>query len=90
MARRPHNVSWVGFTDEQVELLDFLDHLGNNGWDRNGQSEALMPGVLADFEAAGMTIGQIVEAMRSIGYSPAALHQLERWESKRTTGRFGR
>ena len=49
-----------------------------------------MPSLLADFEATALTIEQIKGAMASVGYEPAALHQLERWESKRTTGRFGR
>ncbi|HEU4542711.1 MAG TPA: hypothetical protein VFR23_16400 [Jiangellaceae bacterium] len=31
MARRPADFTWIGFTPEQVELLEFLDHLGNNG-----------------------------------------------------------
>lgn len=44
MARKPSNLSWVGFTKEQSELLHFIDHLGNNGWDRNGQTSHLFPG----------------------------------------------
>ena len=90
MARRPPNVAWLGFTEEQVQLLEFLDHLGNNGWDRNSQTDALMPSVLSDCKTAGLTLAQIKAAMKSIGYSKDALHQLDRWESKRTTGRFGR
>jgi hypothetical protein len=90
VARRPPNVAWLGFTGEQSELLDFLDHLGNNAWDRNGQTEAIMPSVMGDFEEAGLTLTQVKEAMASIGYSREALHQLDRWESKRTTGKFGR
>jgi hypothetical protein len=31
MARRPANVSWLGFTAPQADLLDLLDFLGNNG-----------------------------------------------------------
>jgi len=49
-----------------------------------------MPKLLGDFEAAGLSLTQIKEAMESIGYSKRALHQLDRWESKRTTGKFGR
>jgi hypothetical protein len=90
MTRRPHNVAWVGFTSEQVELLELLDHVGNNGWARNSQTEALMPKLLANFLEAGLTIAQVEEAMASIGYGRHALHELDRWESKRTTGRFGR
>ncbi len=90
MARRPSNVAWVGFTVEQVKLLEFLDHLGNNGWARNSQTDEVMPGVLADCNAAGLAIERVKEAMASVGYGAHALHQLDRWESKRTTGRFGR
>lgn len=90
MGRRPENVAWVGFTAEQIRLLDILDHVGNNGWGRNSQSEALMPRLLSECESAGLSIDQVEEAMASIGYQQPALHQLHRWESKRTTGRFGR
>ena len=41
MARKPANFQWVGFTDEQLKDLDFLDHLGNNGWARNPQKRGL-------------------------------------------------
>jgi len=90
VALKPPNFTWLGFTKEQVGLLSFLDHLGNNAWDRNGQTEGLMPGLLGRFEQAGVSLAQIKEAMAAIGYSKDALHQLDRWESKRTTGRFGR
>lgn len=90
MARKPSNLEWLGFTREQAELLDFLDHVGNNGWDRNGQTDVLMPTLLADCWEAGLTMQQVQQAMESIGYSRQNLHQLERWESKRTTGRFGK
>jgi hypothetical protein len=84
---QPSNVSWLGFTEDQAELLDFLDHLGNNGWARNSQTDALMPRVLGDCEEAGLTVACVTEAMMS-GYGRHALHQLDRWESKRTTGRY--
>ncbi len=90
MAHKPPNFEWLGFTDEQIGLLNFLDHLGNNGWDRNGQTEEVMPRLLAQVEEAGLTLAQVKEAMRSIGYHRDDLHQLDRWEAKRTTGRFGR
>jgi hypothetical protein len=83
-------MAWLGFSPEQAELLDFLDHLGNNGWSRNGQTEEVMPKVLAKCEAANLSVERIKEAMASVGYGRDALHQLDRWESKRTTGRFGR
>lgn len=90
MARKPPNFQWLGFTDEQIELLDFIDFVGNNGWDRNGQTDELMPKLLADVAASGMTMQQLKQAMASIGYDRGDLHQLDRWESKRTTGKFGR
>lgn len=90
MSRRPPNVAWLGFTTEQAKLLDFVDHVGNNGWSRNSQTEALMPNLLAECEAARLTMEQIKAAMASVGYGSEALHQLNRWESKRLTGRFGR
>jgi hypothetical protein len=89
---KPPNVSWQGrgFTQDQAELLDRLDFYGNNGWSRTPQTEALMPGLLGDLEQAGLSWERVKEAMTSIGYSKHALHQLDRWESKRTTGKFGR
>jgi hypothetical protein len=64
--------------------------VGNNGWGRNGQTEALMPKLLGDLEQAGLPLAQVKEAMASIGYGKHAIHELDRWESKRTTGKFGR
>jgi hypothetical protein len=90
VARKPSNISWLGFTRDQAELLHFLDHLGNNGWARNSQADELMPKVLGNCEETGLTVACVTEAMMSIGYGRHALHQLDRWESKRTTGRFGR
>jgi hypothetical protein len=92
VARKPPNVSWQGqgFTQQQAELLDHLDFYGNNGWGRNSQTEALMPILLGDLQQAGLSLVQVKEAMASIGYGNHALHQLDRWESKRTTGKFGR
>jgi hypothetical protein len=78
----------VGY-QEQSELLDRLDFYGNNGWARNGQTETLMPLLLGDLEQVGLPLAQAKEAMASIGYDNRALHQLDRWESKRTTGKFG-
>lgn len=90
MAQKPANLSWFGFNQEQAKLLDFIHYLGNNGWDRNGQTDAVMPNVLAEVAEVGLTLAQVKTAMASIGYSRQELHQLDRWESKRTTGRFGR
>lgn len=52
MARKPAGQPWQGYTQEQAELLDFLDHIGNNGWARNPQSEELMPKLMGDLRAA--------------------------------------
>ncbi|MEU4455271.1 hypothetical protein AB0F44_28335 [Nocardioides sp. NPDC023903] len=90
MAKRPKNFTWIGFTAEQVKQLDFLDFIGNNGWARNSQTDALMPGILQEFADEGIGIERIKQAMAAIGYERAALHELDRWESKRTTGRFGK
>ncbi|MET8121810.1 hypothetical protein [Micromonospora sp. NPDC005291] len=90
MAQRPAGFTWNGFTPEQVELLAFLDHLGNNGWARNSQTEVAMPKLMQEFADSGVALEQIKEAMAEIGYDKHALHQLGRWESKRITGRFGR
>lgn len=86
----PTTFTWIGFTREQVELLEFLDHLGNNGWARNSQTEAEMPKLMEEFADSGVTLARIKPAMVAIGYGKHALHELDRWESKRTTGRFGR
>jgi hypothetical protein len=90
MSKRPQNVSWLGFTTEQADLLEFLDHVGNNGWARNSQTEALIPKLLKELHDLGVPIERVKQAMASIGYERAALHELDRWESKRTTGKFGR
>ncbi|MFJ6536748.1 hypothetical protein ACIQH5_10985 [Paenarthrobacter sp. NPDC091711] len=90
MARKPSNFEWIGFTKGQLELLDFLDFLGNNGWDRNGQTEELMPKLLADCAKEGLSIDQVMKAMMSIGYDRRAVHQIRRWESKRLTGKLGK
>lgn len=92
MTRKPPDFSWQeqGFRQEQAGLLDFLDFWGNNGWARNPQAEAGMPQLLDDLERAGLPLAQIKVATESIGYDKDALHQLDRWESKPTTGKFGR
>lgn len=90
MARKPENVSWFGVTPEQGKILDEIDFYGNNGWDRNGQSEVLMPALLREAADVGLTVEVIREKMESVGYDKRATHQLVRWERKRTTGKFGR
>ncbi len=48
-----------------------------------------MPALLRDIADAGMSIERVKEAMAMIGYPKDSLHQLDRWESERTTGKFG-
>ncbi|MDO5745975.1 MAG: hypothetical protein Q4P23_16090, partial [Micrococcaceae bacterium] len=83
MARKPKNHTWPDVTSEQGTLLDDIDFYGNNGWDRNGQSEVLMPRLLAECAQAGLSLKQIKIAMDSIGYDKSSVHQLDRWDSKR-------
>lgn len=90
MARKPENVSWFGVTSEQGKILDRIDFYGNNAWSRNSQSEVVMPRLLGEAAAAGLTVEMIIERMESIGYEPRATRELVRWERKRTTGKFGR
>jgi len=49
-----------------------------------------MLSVLSGCEKAGLSLMRIKEAMASVGYDRHTLHELDRWESKRMTGRFGR
>ncbi|PPG65128.1 hypothetical protein C5C31_14740 [Rathayibacter rathayi] len=90
MTPPPANLSWIGFTKEQEDILETLHFIGNNGWDRNGQTDEMMPGLLARAAAANLSLARIKEAMSAVGHSRDSLHQLDRWESKRTTGKFGR
>lgn len=90
VVRKPPNFEWLGFTAEQRQLLDFLDQVGNNGWARVSQTESVMPHLLGRFDQVGLTVERVKEAMATIGYAKDALHQLDRWESKRTTGKFGK
>ncbi|SDZ32868.1 hypothetical protein [Herbiconiux ginsengi] len=86
----PANPSWIGFTKEQYEILETLHFIGNNGWDRNGQTDEMMPRLLERAVAENLSLPRIKEAMSAVGHSREELHQLDRWESKRTTGKFGR
>lgn len=90
MTRKPPNFQWLGFTDEQRDLLERLDFYGNNGWARTSQLDFAMPILLRECGEAGLTLPQIRGALGAIGYDSHALHQLDRWESKRSTGKFGR
>lgn len=78
MARKPQSVSWLGFSTAQTELRDFLDHVGNNGWARNSQTEALMPGLLGDLEQSGLPLVRVKEEMMSLGYGKDARHEIDR------------
>lgn len=90
MAQKPPGHTWFGFTSEQGALLDFLDHLGNNGWNLNSQTDEIMPRLIREAGDLALSMDDIKRAMESIGYSKPSLHQLDRWHSKVTTGRFGR
>lgn len=89
MTRKPKNFQWLGSTEEQVDDLDFLDHLGNNAWARTSQTEALMPKLIVELEES-IGLDRVKQAMADIGYHEKALHMLDRWYSKATTGKFGR
>lgn len=67
MTRKPDNVSWLGFDKEQRRALDTLDQVANNGWDRNGQSDELLPALLGQAERAHLPLAQIKDAIRSVG-----------------------
>jgi len=90
MTPPPAELAWIGFTNAQHDLLETLHTIGNNGWDRNGQTEEMMPRLLDRAAAEDLSLARIKEAMSAVGHTRNALHQLDRWESKRTTGKFGR
>ena len=50
----------------------------------------MMPRLLERAAAAELSLARIKEAMAAVGHSRNELHQLDRWEPKRTIGRFGR
>jgi len=50
----------------------------------------MMPRLLERPAAADLSLARIKEAMAAVGHSRNELQQLDRWESKRTTGKFGR
>lgn len=89
MARKPPDYEWFGFNEEQRRILDLIDFIGNNGWARTSQTETMMPKLLAEWAATGASFADVDRAMSLVGYRKGALHQLSRWESKRTTGRLG-
>lgn len=87
MTKRPDGFAWSGFTPAQVKLLDRLDFIGNNGWARTEQTDRDMPKLLQALADDGVSFDQVRDAMAQIGYD-RQLSQLDRWESKRMTGRF--
>ncbi|MFZ5848876.1 MAG: hypothetical protein ACOYX5_16000 [Actinomycetota bacterium] len=89
MARKPANFQWLGFTEDQRGDLDFLDYIGNNGWARNSQTEAIMPKFIVELEES-IGLERVKQCMAEIGYGRHALRMLDRWYSKGTTGKFGR
>lgn len=90
MARKPSNFEWIGYNENQLDLLNYIDFIGNNGWARNSQTDAVMVKLLAECADEGLSNDQIIDAMQAIGYSERTYRQLKRWESKRLTGKFGR
>lgn len=90
MARKPENHVWFGFTKEQAELLDDIDRYGNNAWDRNGLTDELMPRIMEECADLNLSVAQVREAMESIGYDRRATHQLQRWDNKWRTEKFGK
>lgn len=89
MSRKPANFQWLGFSDAQLRDLDFLDHVGNNGWARNSQSDAIMPKFIVKLDES-IGLDRVKQCMAEIGYGRHALQMLDRWYSKGTTGKFGR
>ncbi len=90
MARKPSNFEWIGFSPEQIDMLNRLDFYGNNAWSRTSQLDVMMPALLSECEKAELSLVDVKQALAAIGYDSHALHQLERWESKTRTGVFGR
>ena len=78
MARKPDDHAWFGFTCAQGEFLDFLDHLGNNAWDRNSQADEIMPKMIREAQDLALSMSDVKRAMESIGYERDALRQLDR------------
>lgn len=89
MARKPKDHVWLDVTPEQAELLDKIDFYGNNGWSRTSQTEKMMPYLLGKCAQANLSLEKIKTLMESIGYHKSSVHQLERWDSKRITGKLG-
>lgn len=89
MARTPSDGKVEGFMQTQGTLLERVKFHGNNNWTKTPQTSELMPKLLAQCAQEGLSLDQIVEAMRAEGFSPRALRQLKRWEKKRTTGKLG-
>jgi hypothetical protein len=80
---------WLGSPRSKQDCSTSSGLVGHNEWKRNGQAEELVPQLLAHALKIGLTLAQVKEAMRTVGYNPNALDNLDRWESKRTTGTCG-
>jgi len=50
----------------------------------------MMTILLHECEQVALTLEDVSRAVAAVGYDARALHQLERWESNRRTGAFGR
>ncbi|GHE81068.1 hypothetical protein GCM10017786_09210 [Amycolatopsis deserti] len=68
--------------------VDRSDPGGGPGVD--GVRPADRPPPEVPFHEAGLGLELIRKAMAALGYDNVDLHQLDRWESKRTTDKFGR
>ena len=90
MTPPPAELAWIGFTKAQHDLLETLHTIGNNGWDRNGQTDEMVPRLLGRAATEDLSFARIKEAVLTVGHTRNALHQLDPCESKRTTGKFGR
>lgn len=88
MARRPPNFEWLGFSEEQLGDLEFLDFLGNNGLSQLPDRREHAKFILELDRSTGHEL--VKQCMADIGYGRHALQMLDRWYSKGTTGKFGR
>jgi hypothetical protein len=82
--RKPVDFEWLGYTAQQIRILNGLDRLGDHDWVSDLRNQEAMPRMMRMLQATGLTITSTREAMRAIGYGKNALLQLDRWESERT------
>ncbi len=74
MAPTPNGGNWEGVTETQGALLERIKFCGNNGWAKPPETSDLMPKLLAHRAQEGLSLDQVIEAMRAEGFSPRALH----------------